>query len=114
MERGKIDLIADKVFWGVIYILPIICLGMLFWQSPSTASMSVVMQNLGLSIVNDNIILMALQDLFGASGFVPVFTSNDFLIYLTYYFFVMTAHFVIDLLFILIKWAHNMLDKAVK
>lgn len=114
MERSKIDLIADKVFWGIIYILPIVCLCMLFWQNPASASISIVMQNLGLGIVNDNVILTALQNLIGSNGYIPVFTSNDFLIYLTYYFFVMTAHFIVDLLFILIKWAHNLLDKVVK
>lgn len=112
-QNSKVNEISDKIFWGIIYLIPIICFIIFTWQNGAT-TIATTMQSIGLGIVNDNMLLTALESLFGASGYIPIFTSNDFLIYATYYMGIMLIHFTIDILMIIIRWGHDQIDKAVK
>lgn len=110
----KIRCFWDNLFWYILYMLPIILL-LINWCCGATSSFSSVFTNLGLSIVNDNIILTALIDLFGSSSQIfPLFTSNEILIYLTYFIGLMIVHIFVDVLLFIPRWCHSMFDKGGK
>lgn len=114
MTKNNVLLIVDKMFWSLVYILPLIAFIIMLWHNPTTTSIESVFSSIGLGIVNDNIILTTLIDIFGAGGVFPIFTTNDFFIYLTYMSCVIILHLVVDFLLIIVRWAHSCLDKAVK
>lgn len=114
MTKNNVLLIVDKIFWSLVYFLPLLAFVIMLWHDPTNTSIAGVFSSIGLNIVNDNTILTALINIFGSDGIFPLFTSNDFLVYLTYIACVVILHFVLDVLLFLVRWAHGLLDKAVK
>lgn len=114
MTKNSVLVLCDKLFWFLVMLLPLVSFLIILWHSPESATISSAFSAIGLSIVSDNLILTTFESIFGATGIFPIFVSNDFLILLTYFSMVVILHFVLDVFLIIIRWAHNLLDKAQK
>ena len=107
----KIKVFLDNTFWYVIYSLPLLCYLINCIHCSELLSLSQFISNMGINLVTDNIILNCLNNIFGASGILPLFSSNDILIVLSYFVSVYLIHLAIDFLLFIPRLSHNWLNK---
>lgn len=110
MRNKKLKCLFDTLFWYTLYMLPILLL-LLNWFRAGNSSFSAVFLTAGLDIVSNNVLFTALIDLFGAnSDIFPIFSSNDVLMYLTYFITLMIVHIIVDVLLYIPRYCHKILD----
>ena len=110
MRKKNFTYYVDTLFWNILYMLPIFILLIFTWSSGSIVGISSVFSSLGLEIFNDNIVVTTLSDIFGSGGILPIFTSNDMIIFLSYFIYMNILHLVVDVLVWLPRLAHHWLD----
>ena len=119
MKKKKILLtLIDKVFWLLIMLIPVIAyLVMPLGFSIGGGSEGVTdlptfaeaLTQFGLN--ENNVIYGALNDLFGASGLLPMFANNSaLLLYFTYLVIVELVHLFIDFIVFIPRLAHKFLN----
>lgn len=114
MRKRNLKCLFDTIFWYSLYMLPIILL-VLNWSTGGTLSLSEIFNNIGLSIITDNIVFTGLVSMFGAgSTILPVFTNTIILEYLTYFIMLMIIHIFVDVLLFIPRWCNKMLDGGEK
>lgn len=110
----RIEKKYDIFLWSLIYMLPLIIL-ILFFDRNTLTSFSDVFTMLNLDIVNNNVIYSALVTLFGVnSNVIPIFTNNDILLYLSYFILMNFVHIIVDIILVLPRWCHKLIDGGFK
>lgn len=113
MRKRNIAYFFDTLMWYLLYLLPLIAFIISFCLGQNLTFSSLFF-GIGLDIVSDNIVLITLVSIFGSTGVFPVFSSNDLLIYLTYFICVFVIHILVDFLLFIPRFCHKLLDKGEK
>ncbi|MBQ4541306.1 MAG: hypothetical protein IJA23_00480, partial [Clostridia bacterium] len=66
---------------------------------------------IGLGVLTDNIVLTTLTSLFGFGGVLPLFLTNDILIYFTYFISVYIIHLCVDFVLFIPRLSHKWLKE---
>ena len=106
--------IIDTLFWLSIALFPLVvyCLQCI---NNGVIPMQQFFTNLGFGISTNNLIYTTLQQIFGVGGgMLELVSDTGILIYATYFITIMLLHFVIDMLLVIVRWGHHLLDKATK
>lgn len=98
MRKRTQNRLFANIFWYFIYLLPLIIYCFYCFRNGSFVSISSMFNNMGLSILEDNVIFSSLSSMFGVNGILPFFASNDILIYFTYFASVSIIRLFIDFL----------------
>lgn len=107
MRKKTISYLIDNIFWGLVYILPLICFGIVLAQSGIVGSFSSVCSQLGFGIFADSPIYLGLDALFGATGIFPLFASADLLLFGSYFVSMWLLHIAVDVLLFIVRLAHH-------
>lgn len=110
MRKRTLNCLFDNVMWYLLYMLPLLAFLILLFQTGTPQTLSTCISSLGLNVLSDNIILVGLTDLFGASGVFPLFVSADILIYFAYFISMWLCHIAVDVLLFLVRWAHSLMS----
>lgn len=111
----------DKILWFLILLFPMIswCLYLFSFNGYGDTSSSLVSfwtwlnnQIIG-SNVSNNVVYVALSNIFGASGVFPVF-GTSFLLFITYLVNVEIIHVCFEVLVFIPRLAHKWISKAVQ
>ena len=110
MRKKTISYAVDKIFWYLLYFLPILVYFIYSFKSGSLVTLSSVFDSVGLGILSDNVILTSLSSIFGVGGVFPIFSSPDILIFFTWFIGVYLAHLFVDFLLFIPRLAHRWLS----
>lgn len=115
MRKRTVNYLADTIFWYLLYFLPIIGYICFMIAEPSNGttiiSLSTYMQNMGINIAENNIVLTTLENIFGNNGTLPIFTDNTFFIYFTYFIDVYIIHLLVDFILFIPRLCHKYMEK---
>lgn len=116
MRQRTIKNIADRLFWLVVALLPVlIYLGTFLSYrfasvSETLPSFAEFMANFGVS--QTSIVFTSMSDLFGADGILPLFANNNaILLYMAYFVSVEIVHLAVDFLVFIPRLAHKWMEK---
>lgn len=114
MRKRSISHLADTIFWFVIYALPLLCYLLYFRSGSSSDFVTFMSTNLGFVFSDSNPIFTAIQQLFGADGILPFFTSaGDGLSYMvTWFVCSFIVHLAVDFVLFIPRLAHKWLCKS--
>lgn len=115
MRKKTVKCLCDNIFWYLIYLLPLILLFGVTFQTGVFTTLSSAMNSVGLNVLTDNVILNSLTQIFGQNGILPLL-NNDILVYLTYFVSVFIMHLAIDFLLFIprlaMKWQDDLFNKG--
>lgn len=118
MTKKKISHICDKVFWGLIMLLPLIVYVVYIIKNGSIYSLENVFTDFGFGINTDNVIYQTFISIFGvvagSTASIPAFLSNGVILYITYIVIVELIHLIVDCLLYIPRIAMKFLDKGVE
>lgn len=107
--------IIDTLFWLFIALFPLIVYALNCINATQIVSLETFFNSLGVGVSTNNIIYSTLNTIFGVGGGMLELTANTgLLLYGTYFVTVMLLHFIIDMLLVIVRWGHHLLDKATK
>lgn len=120
MRKRTISFWFDKIFWYLLYFLPVIayliylatCSG--FADSTlASSSFSVFLSNTGLAnLITDNVVFTSLLDIFATGGILGfVEASSPIFVILTWFINVMIMHLFVDFLLFIPRLCHKWLGK---
>lgn len=117
MRKRTMSAIADHLYWLFVALLPLVCYLIQFLSyeltsvTDSLPTFLSFMQSFGIS--TDSVIYSVLDDLFGASGILPMFSagSNAVLLYLSYFVMVQIIHLAVDFLVFIPRLSHKWMEK---
>lgn len=111
MRKRTLKCLFDSIMWYLIYLLPLIIWLIVLARNDfnSSYNLAYVFDTMGLGILNDNIILTSLMQIFGAEGVFPLFSSPALLIYGTYFVSCLILHLAVDFLAFIPRLAHKWL-----
>lgn len=117
MRKKTVNHIAMSIVWYVIYFLPLVCyLAFIFIQPGSLSNISPVSfvnfcNDIGFSVITDNIIYNTLYAIFGVNGIIPFIEYSGIYIILSWFVATFLMHILIDLLLFIPRWAHDFMSK---
>lgn len=111
MRKKTINCLIDGIFWGIIWLMPLICIALVAHQSGSIVNVSQAMSECGFSVLTNNFIFEALNSVFGSGGVVELF-SSDILSYFTYFISISMLHIMVDVLLWLPRLMHKWMKEA--
>ncbi len=115
MRKRTINCIVKKVFWYLIYLLPLltfVLFGMNFAKSGQYSDVTLIAHLDSLyGISSDSIICETLRSLFGVDGILPFFIDDNIIIYFSYFVGVYLLHLCIDFILFIPKLCHKWMDK---
>lgn len=112
MRKKTVNHLADTLFWYLLYFLPVLGFLIILATKPDVVpTFSLVFETLGLDVVTTGTIYTSLDQIFGATGILPLFTSTSLLQFFTYYVSVMIAHLFVDFLLFIPRLGHKWLNK---
>lgn len=121
MRKRNIVFIADTIFWYLIYFLPVILYGIYMIHGAESGTLidfrTFVESSLFMSVsTTDNVIYTALYSLFGSSGIIPMFASNNsyILVVVAYFATMVIIHLAVDFLLFIPRLCHKWLDSFTK
>ena len=117
MRKKSLNCLFDNIMWYLLYLLPLIVWLILLARNEFNAiyTLSYVFENMGLGIINDNVILTALNGVFAVGGVFPIFTANNFiLVYMTWFIAIMIVHLAVDFLVFIPRLCHKWLGCLTK
>lgn len=107
MRKKTILILVDRLFWALILLLPLIIL--VVGDIHHELTLMSIFTDLGIN--TNNFIYTALNDMFGSSGVLPLFTSNSSLmIYFTYIVIVELLHLFIDFIIFIPRLSHKWMN----
>ena len=81
MRKRNVSYLSDTLIWTLIYLLPILLFACSFFAYKLTAladfDFATFIQN-NFHILDTNVIYVALVDLFGSNGQLPLFDTSSF------------------------------------
>ena len=108
MRKRNFAFCLDKVFWYIIYALPILILLISAWGGIAL-DFGEVLDTIGIN--QSNVIYVTLVELFGDSGILPLFSSTSpMFLFLTYFVVAMIIHLAVDTLLFIPRFAHSLFD----
>lgn len=118
MTKKKISHICDKVFWGLIMLLPLIVYVIYIFNNGNIYPLENVFNDFGFGIDTTSVIYQTFSNIFGVvagtSASVPAFLSNGVILYITYIVLVELIHLIVDILLYIPRIAMKFLDKGVE
>lgn len=117
MRKRTIKYISDKALWLFAMLIPLIyTLVVNFHYTETHAPISVldVFTNVeyGFAVANDNFILVALNELFGTAGVLPLWDASSFVPYfITYLVVIVLVQLAFDVITFIPKLAHKYMHK---
>lgn len=114
MTKKNVMRVIDTVFWLCIALFPLVvyCLTCI---NNGIVPLQTFFNNLGFGISTNNIIYTTLHTIFGVGGgMLELISDTGILIYGTYFITIMLLHFIIDMLLVIVRWGHHLLDKSTK
>lgn len=113
MRRKNIEKIADTIFWYAVYGLPIFAY-IIYVSNPSTTdyAFATFLSTFGASITQNNVVYVALADVFGANGVMPVFANETILQVLAYFANCVIVHLLVDFVLFIPRIAHKWLQET--
>ena len=111
MRKKTISCLCDNIFWHLIYLLPLILVVGVTFETGTLVSLSTAFQTLGLDIISTNPIFTTLQSIFGSTGIVPLFNNVALLEYISYFVSAYLIHMCVDFLLFIPRFAMNFLNK---
>lgn len=117
MRKRTITFVADKAFWLIVALLPLIiyALQFLIYELPSVTtempSFVSFMQDFGIS--QNSICYEVMYDLFGQDGILKLFdgSSNAVLLFLAYFCSVEIIHLAVDFIVFIPRLSHKFMNK---
>lgn len=118
MTKKKFSHIFDKVFWGIIALLPIIVYIIYVVKNGTIYLFDSVFADFGFGIdISNSIVYTTLTDIFGvvadSTANISAFTSNGLILYVSYMVYVELVHLLIDCLLYIPRIAQKFIDKGV-
>ena len=110
MRKRTIKCLCDSVFWHLLYLLPLLLVVGVSFETGVFTSVSTAMSTLGLDVFTTNPIYITLTNLFGSAGVVPLFQGTAILEFLSYFVSVFILHLCIDFLLFIPRLAMEWLD----
>lgn len=116
MRKRNVAYLLDKIFWYVVYMLPLLIWLIILIRNgfDTTYTLSMVFETLGLGIVTDNVILTSLMSIVGVGGVFPIFASNEILIFFTWFIGTLITHLFVDFILFIPRLAHKWLGALTK
>ena len=115
MTKKSAMRVIDTLFWLFIAIFPIIVYLCTRFNATEFVSFESCLNGLGFGLSTTNVIYTTLETIFGVGGgFLELTTNTGILLYATYFITIMLLHFIIDMLLVIVRWGHHLLDKATK
>lgn len=111
MRKKTINSLFDNVFWYLVYMLPIILLVVFAIKNGTFVSFSEVMSSCHLDILTTNDLYVTLNSIFGSTGVVPLFSSPDVLMFMSYFIGCYLVHLCVDFLLFIPRIANSWLNK---
>jgi len=113
MTSKNVSHIIDKLFWFLIATAPLF-LYLIYFINNDVVTFSTFISELGFSFNNSSAIYVFFDKIFSSGfGFLDVITSDSLIVYACYFVCIQLLHFCIDVFLIIIKIAHNFLDKTI-
>lgn len=107
---------ADTFFWYLLYLFPVLAyLVYYFAEGYTSATFAGFMsQNLGFVFDSSNIIFVTIQDLFGSSGVLPLWStdSTGITLIVTWFVTVFVVHLAVDFILFIPRLCHKFMDKC--
>lgn len=111
--KKKVIKIADTVFWYLLYFFPVVAYLFFIFAEPSSGthlvSLTDFFASLGIDFFVDNIILTALNQMFGPAGILPFFGDIAPLYFVAWYGCMLLVHLMVDFLIFIPKLCHKWL-----
>ena len=120
MRKKTVNHLADTIFWYVLYFFPVICyLVFLFVHPGSISTVSPInfiqyLEDIGLTLATDNIIVTTLSGFFGVNGTLPFFSTDALFIILAWFVGSYLAHLAIDFVLLLPRLCHKWFNSFTK
>ena len=115
MTKKNAMKVIDTLFWLFIAIFPILVYLITRINATEIITFETCLTNLGFGVSTTSPIYTTLNTIFGVGGgFLELTTSTGLMLYATYFVTVMLLHFIIDILLVVVRWGHNLCDKATK
>lgn len=108
MRKKTMSHLFDNVLWYILYLLPVFAFFTMLWRHDLT--LAGAFSACGLDLLADNFVYDALLSLFGSSGTLPLFASNDLLLFGSYFISVFLLHLAVDVLLFIPRFAHKCMD----
>lgn len=114
MTKKNLFKCIDTIFWLFIALFPLLVY-VIQCINGTPGNFVTFINNLGFGISTENIIYTTLHTIFGVGGgMLELVVDTGILVYATYFVTIMLIHFIIDMLLVIVRWGHNLLDKATK
>ena len=110
MRKKTIKELFDNVFWYLVYLMPLFLM-LLYWVKTGSISLVNCMSDAGLGILTNNPIYTSLNDIFGASGVLPLFASADLIAFGTYFCSCFILHLLVDFVLFIPRLCHKWLNE---
>lgn len=116
MRKRTINNLADRLFWLIVALLPLLLYAVQFFAYELNALTTFptfyeYMQNFG--ILGDSVVASAMSDIFGSDGILPLFTANSApLLFLSWFVGVEIVHLAVDFLVFIPRLCHKWMEKA--
>lgn len=111
MRKKTIKCLCNEIIWGIMWLLPLILLALVTFQTGQFVSISTAMEVSGFGVLSNNFLFNSLNSVFGVNGVVPMF-SADILSYFTYFVSISLLHLFVDILLWIPRYAHHLLGEV--
>lgn len=116
MRQRTIKNIADRLFWLIVALLPVLIYLCTFISYRFTTvtdtlpTFAEFISNFGVS--QTSVVYTSISDLFGLNGILPLFNNNNsILLYMAYFVSVEIVHLAVDFLVFIPRLAHKFMEK---
>ena len=107
MRKKTLNELFDNLFWYGVYLLPILCMLFVTFNTGTFTSLSSALTGCGLGILTNNPIFDTITQIFGSSGILPFFQNADILIYVSYFVSVFILHLLVDFILFIPRLCHK-------
>lgn len=115
MRKRNVKFLADIIFWYLLYFLPVICYLLYLFAEPACGTQIVDLgtffDNIGIVLVQDNVVSVSLRSIFGVDGILPFFATDFAIDIFSWFICVYITHLAVDFLLFIPRLAHKYMDK---
>lgn len=111
MRKRTISCLVDEIFWGIVYLLPIVIILLVTFRTGNVVDFNTAMSSVGLGVLSDNYVFTCLSDLIGSAGVVPLFNSG-MIYFFSYFITCWLCHVIVDVLLWIPRWCHSLISKV--
>ena len=115
MRKRTVKLLADTIFWYLLYFLPVLGYLLYLIAEPNTGTnlvpISDFFNNIGIGFITDNVIVNTLKRLFGAEGILPLFATNAPFEIFGWFICTYMGHIAVDFILLIPRICHKFMEK---